>query len=151
MSEKTPLPFNGPEPLHLPRATRPPEYAGPSKRPSGVHRLDGKVEKKTSRNKLYIAIATGLATVLGGGKMVQAQGQSQETKNAEMVKDLKQHTKDIDRLDGGLVDVAKRLGKVERKQAAMSAEDRIYHQLILEKLGVPKSKQPKPVEPEEDE
>lgn len=152
MSDRPPT-YAGPEPLPLPKLTKL-DVPTVSDTPSGIHRAlttfakDISKAKRSSRFKLYGGVGTVLLALLGGGKLVRAQGESIETKHARLEEKQAATAKAVDDLKTR-VDAGEKLQqhtalKVERVEALLELE--------LDMRGVPKSKRPPPVpEPKGDE
>jgi len=132
----------------------------PSKHPTRELSLDEiqaevkRTAKHRQRRPWYYGLATVLTTAgLGTGGVAWSRGESQETTNAktELRQGATEKTVDAltQRVDAGERETNTRLGKVERKVDSMRAEQRIVNQLVLEKLGVPRSRQPAPKDDDE--
>lgn len=152
MSETRPPSFEGPLPLHPPKTAKL-DIPGVSDSPSGVHKALSTVTgdvlkmKRTSRIKMYSALGGTVLTLLGGGKLAVAKGETIETKQARTEERQTNDHAEIQslkvRVDAGEKARQHTDLKVERVEALLELE--------LDMHGVPKSKRPAPVPESKDE
>lgn len=127
-----------------------PRHPEPSKSPTGELSIDDiqrevKASKKQSRRRpWYYGLGALLATGgLGTGGVAWSKGETQGERLVRIETKAAALEQKVDRSVADAGAVSDRLRSVERKVDKMRGEQRIVNQLLLERLGVPKSKQPK--------